>query len=67
MVKRAVPGFLPSTSGLHFNNSFARVPLRSIGIPEVVAVPIGGRLRRVMRRLAMESARRVGAGNSIRP
>jgi hypothetical protein len=42
MVKRAVPGFLPSTSGLHFNNSFARVPLRSIGIPEVVAVPIGG-------------------------
>lgn len=41
MMKRAVPGFLPSTSGFHFINSFPRVPLRSIGIPGVVTVPIG--------------------------
>ena len=41
MARRAVPGFLPSTSGFHFNNSFPRVPLRSIGIPGVITIPIG--------------------------
>jgi hypothetical protein len=37
----AVPGFLPSQNGFHFANDFPHVPLRSIGIPGVVRVPIG--------------------------
>jgi hypothetical protein len=37
----AVPGFLPSTHGFHFANDFPHVPLRSIGIPGVVSIPIG--------------------------
>jgi hypothetical protein len=41
MPTQAVPGFLPSTSGFHFPNSFPRVPLRRIGIPGVLSVPIG--------------------------
>ncbi|HET7235188.1 MAG TPA: hypothetical protein VFK59_02010 [Actinomycetota bacterium] len=41
MTTRVVPGFLPSTSGFGFPNSFARVPVRRIGIPGVVSVPIG--------------------------
>jgi hypothetical protein len=36
-----VPGFLPSTSGLRFANSFARVPVRRIGIPGVLSLGIG--------------------------
>ena len=41
MITRAVPGFLPSTSGFAFPNRFPRVPVRSIGIPGIVSVPIG--------------------------
>ena len=41
MTMHAVPGFLPSTSGFPFPNAFPRVPVRSIGIPGVVSVPIG--------------------------
>ena len=41
MTTRAIPGFLPSTSGFAFPNSFPRVPVRSIGIPGIVSVPIG--------------------------
>ncbi len=37
----AVPGFLPSTHGFGFPNDFPHVPLRSIGIPGVVSIPIG--------------------------
>jgi hypothetical protein len=37
----AVPGFLPSTHGFRFANDFPHVPLRSIGIPGVVSIPIG--------------------------
>jgi hypothetical protein len=40
-VTRAVPGFLPSTSGLHFPNHFARVPVRYLGVPGLVRIPIG--------------------------
>lgn len=36
-----VPGFLPSTSGFRFANAFPKVPVRRIGIPGVVSVPIG--------------------------
>jgi hypothetical protein len=36
-----VPGFLPSTHGFRFANSFPHVPLRSIGVPGVIEVPIG--------------------------
>jgi hypothetical protein len=36
-----VPGFLPSRSGFRFNNAFPRVPLRFIGIPGVIQIPIG--------------------------
>jgi len=38
---RMVSGFLPSTSGFRFANAFPHVPLRRIGIPGVVSVPIG--------------------------
>lgn len=37
----SVPGFVPSTSGFHFNNAFPRVPLRFIGIPGLIRVSIG--------------------------
>lgn len=38
---RVVPRFLPSTSGFAFPNRFPRVPVRRIGIPGVVSLPIG--------------------------
>lgn len=41
MATRVVPGFSPSLSGFRFPNSFPRVPLRHIGIPGVLSVPIG--------------------------
>jgi hypothetical protein len=41
MPTRVVPGFLPSTSGFGFANAFPHVPVRWIGIPGVVAIPIG--------------------------
>ena len=41
MAGRVVPGFLPSTSGFRFANSFPHVPVRRIGIPGVVSLPIG--------------------------
>jgi hypothetical protein len=41
MTTRVVPGFVPSASGFRFPNSFPRVPLRRIGIPGVLSVPIG--------------------------
>jgi len=36
-----VPGFLPSSAGFRFPNSFPRVPIRRIGVPGVVSIPIG--------------------------
>src|SRR5215813_10101778 len=37
-----VAGFLPSTSGLHFLNSFAHVPLETVEVPLLgLRVPIG--------------------------
>jgi hypothetical protein len=36
-----VPGFLPKTSGFGFANAFPHVPVRRIGIPGVVSIPIG--------------------------
>ena len=41
MTAKTVAGFLPSTSGLHFANAFPKVPVRKIGIPGIVSVPIG--------------------------
>ena len=41
MAGRVVAGFLPSTSGFRFANSFPRVPVRRIGIPGIVSLPIG--------------------------
>jgi hypothetical protein len=41
MTSRTVPGFLPSTSGFRFANTFPHVPVRRIGIADVVSVPIG--------------------------
>lgn len=41
MPGRSVPGFIPSISGFRFNNAFPRVPLRFIGIPGVIRIPIG--------------------------
>jgi hypothetical protein len=41
MTTRMVPGFLPSTSGFRFANSFPRVPVRRIGIPSVLSLSIG--------------------------
>jgi hypothetical protein len=41
MTTRTVPGFLPSTSGLRFGNSFPRLPLRRLGIPGVLSLGIG--------------------------
>ena len=37
----AVEGFTPSTSGFRFPNAFPHVPVRTIGVPGVVSVPIG--------------------------
>jgi len=36
-----VDGFAPSTSGFRFPNSFPHVPVRTIGVPGVISVPIG--------------------------
>ncbi|HEX5936593.1 MAG TPA: hypothetical protein VFZ75_02715 [Actinomycetota bacterium] len=41
MATTVVPGFIPSRSGFRFPNAFPDVPLRRIGIPGVVSVPIG--------------------------
>jgi hypothetical protein len=41
MPSRSIDGFLPSTSGFHFANAFPHVPVRRIGIPGVIEVPIG--------------------------
>ncbi len=41
MSTRVVGGFLPSTSGFGFANAFPHVPVRRIGIPGVVSLPIG--------------------------
>lgn len=38
---RTVAGFLPSTSGFRFANDFPHVPVRHIGIPGVISLPIG--------------------------
>jgi hypothetical protein len=40
-VEAVVPGFLPSNAGFRFPNSFPRVPVRRIGIPGVLSIPIG--------------------------
>jgi len=37
----SVPGFLPSTHAFHFANDFPHVPVRYIGIPGVLSMPIG--------------------------
>jgi hypothetical protein len=41
MATRSVPGFLPSTSGFRFANDFPPAPVRYIGIPGVISIPIG--------------------------
>ena len=41
MAEVLVPGFLPSKAGFRFPNRFPKVPVRRIGIPGVVEVPIG--------------------------
>lgn len=41
MTIRAVPGFLPSASGFRFANHFPKVPVRRIGIPGIVSLPLG--------------------------
>jgi hypothetical protein len=41
MTKRDVPGFLPSSAGFRFPNSFPHVPVRRIGVPGVLSVGIG--------------------------
>ena len=41
MPQRRVPGFAPSSSGFRFPNDFPKVPLRRIGIPGVISLPIG--------------------------
>ena len=40
MISRRVPGFLPSTNGLHFANDFARGPLFRFGLGRA-SIPIG--------------------------
>jgi len=37
----SVPDFLPSSSGFRFPNRFPHVPVRRIGVPGVVSIPIG--------------------------
>lgn len=41
MTNAAVPGFLPSSWGFRFPNSFPNVPVRRIGIPGVLSIGIG--------------------------
>ncbi len=41
MATRMVDGFLPSTSGFRFANSFPHVPVRWIGIPDMISLGIG--------------------------
>jgi hypothetical protein len=41
MATGAVPGFLPSSFGFRFANDFPKVPLRRIGVPGVISIPIG--------------------------
>ena len=41
MIKVEVPGFLPSSSGFRFANTFPHVPVRRIGVPGVLSVEIG--------------------------
>jgi len=41
MASVGVPGFLPSTSGFRFPNRFPHVPVRRIGVPGVLDIPIG--------------------------
>ena len=41
MDSNAVAGFLPTTFGFRFANDFPHVPVRHIGIPGVVSLPIG--------------------------
>lgn len=41
MAGSSAPGFLPSTSGLHFRNSFAHQSLATIGIPGVATLALG--------------------------
>lgn len=41
MAEGTVEGFLPSTSGFSFANAFPHVPVRRIGIPGVISLPIG--------------------------
>jgi hypothetical protein len=40
-VEVLIPDFLPSNAGFRFANSFPRVPVRRIGIPGVLSIPIG--------------------------
>jgi hypothetical protein len=40
-VSPSVPDFLPSSSGFRFPNRFPHVPVRRIGVPGVVSIPIG--------------------------
>jgi hypothetical protein len=49
MTTRMVRGFLPITSRFAFPNAFPGVPVRRIGIPGVVSVPIGDAERPVRR------------------
>src|SRR5438132_2890598 len=41
MPSAAVPGFAPSSFGFRFPNEFPKVPLRRIGVPGIVSVPVG--------------------------
>jgi hypothetical protein len=41
VASNAVAGFAPSTSGFGFANDFPHVPVRHIGVPGVVSIPIG--------------------------
>src|SRR4030095_3558548 len=41
MTSVRVPGFLPSTRGLHFPNAFPHVPNLEIDLPGGITVPIG--------------------------
>ena len=41
MTSVRVPGFLPSTRGLHFPNAFPQVPNVEIDLPGGLTVPVG--------------------------
>jgi hypothetical protein len=41
VASNVVEGFLPSSSGFRFANDFPHVPVRRIGIPGVISIPIG--------------------------